>query len=50
MSKSNKKVKEKLIKGFISCAEKSLKTNANSTTSGWGYQPKLPAKINTFKK
>lgn len=50
MSKSNKGIKEKLIKGIISCSEKSLKTNANSTTSGWAFQPEVPAKIKNFKK
>ena len=50
MSNSNKKIKEKIIKGFISCAEKSLKNNANSTTSGWGFQPEVPDKIKNFKK
>ncbi len=44
------KIQEKLVKGFIGATEKSLKHNANSTTSGWAFQPKTPAAIEKFKK
>ncbi len=41
---------KKLIKGVMHITEKSLKHNANSTSSMWAYQPKAPAKIESFKK
>ena len=49
MSKSFKTIQNKLAEGFIRITEKSLKSNANSTTSTWGYQPKVPAKIKKYK-
>ena len=50
MSKSFTTVRDKLAKGFIRITERSLKSNANSTTSTWSYQPKVPAKINQIYK
>ena len=49
MSKSFKTIQDKLAEGFIRITEKSLKSNANSTTSTWSYQPKVPAKIKKYK-
>lgn len=45
-----KKTTKKLIKCLIRVTETSLKHNANSTTSGWSYQPKAPASMEKFKK
>lgn len=41
---------KKLINGLKLITEKSLKHNANSTTSIWVYQPKTPASMEEFKK
>ena len=49
MSKSFTTVTDKLSKCFIRITEKSLKSNANSTTGTWSYQPKVPAKIKKYK-
>lgn len=49
MSKSFTTIQDKLAKGFIRITERSLKSNANSTTSTWSYQPKVPAKIKKYK-
>ena len=44
------KTTKRLIKGLIRVTESSIKHNANSTTSGWTYQPKAPASVEKFKK
>lgn len=43
-------MKKKISKVFKKVVENSMKTNANSTTSYFCYQPKVPVELKKFSK
>jgi len=44
------KMKNKVVKKIVSLVNFSLKVDANSTSTVFAFQPKVPQKLNTFKK
>lgn len=44
------KMSAKISKAIITIAEKTIKRDANSTTSAWTFQPAVPAKAKNYKK
>ncbi len=44
------KITEKISKAIINVAEKTIKRDANSTTSAWAFQPAMPTMVKKYKK
>ncbi len=43
-------MKNKVVKKIVSLVNFSLKVDANSTSTVFAFQPKVPQKLNAFKK